>query len=82
MLGESHLQCLSKSLFHTFVSSKASSTFKKYMYAFNCWKKWAQPLSTVDVFPAKPIHVALYLQHLGNTNQSRAAVEEAVYALA
>jgi len=52
--------CL-KSLFHTVVSSKASSTSNKYMYAFNRWKKWAQPLSTVDVFPAKPVHVALYL---------------------
>lgn len=36
----------------------------------------------VTVFPVDTIHLALYLQYLGNSTGLRAAVEEAVYALA
>jgi len=36
----------------------------------------------VSVFPVKPVHLALYLQYLGDTKQSRAAVEEATYFVA
>ena len=36
----------------------------------------------VTVFPTKAIHLALYLQHLDDSTGLRAAVEEAVYALA
>ena len=30
------------------------------------------------IFPVEPVHLALYLQHLGNITQSKSAVEEAV----
>ena len=46
------------------------------------WRKWAQSLSNINVLPVKPVHLALYLQHLGDFKQSRAAVEEATYAIA
>ena len=36
----------------------------------------------VTVFPVDTIHLALYLQYLGNSTGLRAAVEETVYALA
>ena len=35
----------------------------------------------VTVFTVEAIHLALYLQHIGNSTGSRASVEEAVYAL-
>ena len=36
----------------------------------------------VTFFPMEAIHLAFYLQHLGNSTGSRASVEETVYALA
>ena len=36
----------------------------------------------MTAMPAKEVHVALYLQHLGDTTQSKAAVEKACNALA
>ena len=64
------------------MSSKAPSTEKKYLYAFGRWKKWAETMDGVTVFSVEAIHLALYLQHIGNSTGSRAAVEEVVYALA
>ena len=74
-------QQLAQQLFGTVMSSKAPSTEKKYLYAFGRWKRWAENMNGVTVFPMEAIHLALYLQHLGNSNGSRAFVEEAVYAL-
>ena len=81
-LKDARLQQLSHRLLDTVMSSKAPSTEKKYMYAFGRWKKWAEGLHSIQVFPVEAAHLALYLQHLSDTNGSRAAVEEAVYALA
>ena len=64
------------------MSCKAPSTEKKYVYAFGHWKRWAEDMNGVTVFPMEAIHLALYLQHLENSTGSRASVEEAVYALA
>ena len=75
------LQQLAQQLFGTVMSSKAPSTEKKYLYAFGRWKSWAKDMNGVTVFPVEAIHLALYLQHLGNSNGLRASVEEAVYAL-
>ena len=43
--------------------------------------RWAEGMDGVTVFPVEAIHLALYLQHIGNLTGSRASVEEAVYAL-
>ena len=58
--------------------SRADSTATKYLYAFQRWKRWAEPRDEVAVFPVGEIHFALYLQHLGETTQSKSIVEEAV----
>ena len=81
-LRHPQLQQLSQQLLSTVMSSKAPSTKKKYMYAFGRWKKWAEDMLSVPVFPVEAIHLALYLQHLRDATGSRGAVEEAVYALA
>ena len=57
------------------MSSKAPSTEKKYLYAFGRWKKWAETMDGVTVFSVEAIYLALYLQHIGNSTGSRAAVE-------
>ena len=81
-LKDPRLQQLLQKLLSTVMSGKAPSTEKKYLYAFGRWKKWAEAMEGVTVFPVEAIHLALYLQYLGDSTGSRAAVEEAVYALA
>ena len=48
------------------MSSKAPYT-EKYLYAFDHWKKRAEAMDGVTVFPVEAIYLALYLQHLGNS---------------
>ena len=81
-LKDPRLQQLSQRLHNTVMSSKAPSTERKYMYAFGRWKKWAEAMCCISVFPVDPIHLALYLQHIGDSTGSCTAVEEAVYAIA
>ena len=45
------------------------------------WKAWAGPRIEVKIFPVDEVHFALYLQHVANTTNSRASVEEAVNAI-
>ena len=75
------LRKLAASLPGTVMRSRADSTARKYMCAFQRWRTWAEPRSEVTVFPVNEVHFALYLQHLGDTTQSKAAVEEAVNAI-
>ena len=77
------LRRLAQSLPATVPRSRADSTTKKYLGAYQRWKTWAEARCEVPVpaFPVKDIHLALYLKHLSESVQSRAAVEEAVHAL-
>ena len=63
-LPDGPIQGLAERLKTTILSSKANSTSLPYHRAYRKWKDFA--ISTFDgnVFPAKPFHVALYLQHL------------------
>lgn len=65
----------------TVLGSRANSTTVKFMYAFQRWKRWAEPRHEVAVFPVQEVHFALYLQHLAETTRSKASVEEAVNAI-
>ena len=64
----------------TVLHSRATSSTKKYLGAFKRWRAWAME-HTVPAFPSQPHHVALYLQHLAETLESKCAAEEAVNAL-
>jgi len=74
------LQELAGKLPNTVLHSRADSTAKKYLGAFRRWKSWAAQ-HQLPVLPAKEAHVALYLQHIGETVQSKSAAEEACNAL-
>ena len=65
----------------TVLHSRADSTTKKYMCAFQRWKQWAVLREEVTVFPVGEVYFALYLQHLGETTASKSAVEEAVNSI-
>ena len=72
---------MAEALPDTVLHSRADGTTKKYLYAFQRWRQWAGLRREVAVFPVQEVHFALYLQHLGETVQSKSAVEEAVNAV-
>ena len=80
-LEDPELRRLAKSLPATVLRSRADSTTKKYLGAFQRWKIWADARQGVPSFPVQEIHLVLYLQHLSESTGSIAAVEEAVHAL-
>ena len=65
-LRDPTLQELAGKLPNTVLHSRADSTTKKYLGAFRRWKSWAIQ-HQLPVLPAKETHVALYLQHIGET---------------
>ena len=79
-LQDPRLKKLKEALSETVFGSRASSTTKKYMYAFQRWRWWAEDKQGVTIFPIESHHFVLYLQHVGMTTNSKAAVEEAVNA--
>ena len=76
------LQQLASCLPNTVLQCRADSTSRKYLYAFKRWMDWAGSKEEVVPFPAKPMHIALYLQYLVNTVKSKSATSVAVNALA
>ena len=80
-LQDPEFRRLAESLPDTVMHSRADSTTRKYMYAFQRWKAWAVERCEVTVFPVQEVHFALYLQHLGEVSSSKSAVEEAVNAV-
>ena len=79
-LEDPELTRLAKALPITVLRSRAASSTRKYLGAFRRWKSWAAD-HKLPVFPAQEHHVALYLQHLAESRESKAAAEEAVNAL-
>lgn len=75
------LICLADALPQTVLKSRADSTTRKYLGAYKRWAKWAESKEELSVFPVKTAHFALYLQHVGEANKLKAAVEEAVNAI-
>ena len=80
-LEDPELQRLARELPSVVLSSRAYSTTKKYLGAYRRWKVWADSRQGVPSFPVRDIHLALYMQHLSESSQSKAAVEEVVHAL-
>lgn len=63
------------------LSSKAASTTKKYMGAFNRWKRWASQFPEIKPFPASPLHISLYIADLKKSAGTKATIEAAVYGI-
>ena len=72
---------LAKNVEATVLSSRAAATTKKYTYAYLRWKDWATAKKLVH-FPVNEVNLSLYLQHIGETSGSKAAVEAAVHSIA
>ena len=80
-LQDPELCRLAEALPSVVLRSRADSTATKYAYAFRRWRSWAAEHGEVTVFPVSEVHLALYLQHLGETVHSWSAVQEAANAI-
>ena len=80
-MQDPELQNLAAKLPGTVAQSYADKMVKKYLGAFRRWKTWAMGHGFTPL-PEKSSQMALYLQHLGDTTQAKASVEEAFNALA
>ena len=79
-LEDPELARLASQLPSTVLKSRADSSAKKYLGAFQRWRYWAST-HNLPVFPAKEQHIALYLQSIANRLESKSAAEEAVNAI-
>jgi len=76
-LENGDLKRLAEALPTLVLHCRATSTTKKYLGAYKCWKAWAVGHG-ISYFPVNGCHLALYLQHLSNAKGSKSAVEEMV----
>ena len=52
-----------------------------YDRAFRKWKEFALRKQELSYFPANPMHVAVYLQHVLESTRSSASVDTAFYSI-
>lgn len=74
----SHLTSLAQGLPDVLLASKAPATLDKYRSAWTGWKRWASRFPCIDVYPAKPFQVALYLKDVLCSASSVALITSAV----
>ena len=66
----------------TFLSqSRSKNTQDRYKSGFNKWLTWSEKFSEISSLPAKPIHVALFLTKLLQSNESLSVIESSFYAI-
>ena len=78
-LRDSSLRELASRLESTVIASRATGTTDAYRRAFLRWRGFAASSDEIQAFPAKPEHVALYLQHVLDTTKSHSSVDSAIY---
>ena len=59
----------------------AASTSSKYFSSYNRWRSWAWE-NGLTVFPASPVHFAIYLRHLMTEAKTASPLESAVHSIA
>ena len=71
---------LKEQLHKIILINKASSTMKTYLAAFCCWSQCTSSLD-LCIFPAQPVHGALYLLHLAQSLSSSSSVVQVSAAI-
>lgn len=75
------LRELASRLESTVIASRATGTTDAYRRAFLRWRSFAASSDEIQVFPAMPGHVALYLPHVLDTTKSHSSVDSAIYGI-
>ena len=80
-LRDPSLRELASRLESMVIVSRAIVTTDVYRRASLRWRRFAASLDEIQAFPAKPEHVALYLQHVLDTTKSHSSVDSAIYGI-
>lgn len=80
-LKDPDLKRLSENMQSTVIAARAIGTAEGYVRAFRRWRDFAQNQEEISVFPAEPLHVALYLQYLIETTKSHNSVDSVFYGI-
>ena len=76
-----YLQSLTSRLQTSVLSARAPATTNMYHRAFRKWMDFALGKLNISFLPAKPVHVAIYLQHALESTNSSSSVDTAFYAI-
>ena len=84
-LVDPSLRRLVPNLLHLQLESKAPSTVQKYRSGWLKWRQWAASKIGVQVIPAKPLHVALFISELTvisvSNNTGISSIESVLYGI-
>lgn len=79
------LRRLVPNLLHLQLESRAPSTVQKYRSGWLRWRQWAASKIGVQVIPAKPLHVALFISELTvisvSNNTGISSIESVLYGI-
>ena len=80
-LRDPSLRELASRLESMVIASRATVTTDVYRRASLRWRRFAASSDEIQAFPAKPEHLALYLQHVLDTTKSHSLVDFAIYRI-
>ena len=84
-LVDPSLRRLVPNLLHLQLESRAPSTVQKYRSGWLRWRQWAASKIGVQVIPAKPLHVALFISELTvisvSNNTGISSIESVLYGI-
>ena len=72
---------LSQSLPEVIQAGLASSTTNKYALWWKNWVNWSSSKPEVETLPANPFFVALFLNHVLESNQTKGAITSSFYGI-
>ena len=79
------LRRLVPNLLYLRLESRAPSTVQKYRSGWLKWRQWTAPKIGVQVIPAKPLHVALFISELTvisvSNNTGISSIESVLYGI-
>ena len=79
------LRRLVPNLLYLRLESRAPSTVQKYRSGWLKWRQWTAPKTGVQVIPAKPLHVALFISELTvisvSNNTGISSIESVLYGI-
>jgi integrase len=79
--NDEHLRDDLERLKTTVLSSRAAGTTDTYRRAFLRWKRYTVQYEHMEVLPASPLDVAIYLQSLMDCSSSASTIDTAFYAI-
>ena len=73
-INDEEIKMLSKALPFVIESGLANSTNKKYFHGWKTWVDWCNSKQEVDLCPADPFYVTIFLNHILFTSGKKGSV--------